>query len=485
MKDSIVIYGPPGTGKTRKLMDLLAEQIRNGTPQNRIGLVSYTRAAAYEMADRLNLPHGGNVATIHSYAFRLVGVLWEQVVSIRQLHEFSKIIKIPIKGGSDFTARMELGDYFLATYSYQRATLRKDLAEVFHDRRCPGEYKLYLYFINGYEQWKKAFGLVDFEDMLELALHADPPDLDWLFIDEAQDLSPAQWKLIKTWLPHLQGVVLALDDDQALFEFNGANPDGGREFEQFYGSKRIILDKSWRVPSSIQELANKVIKQLPDRVDKDYRPSQMGGSIYHWTDFKWITDLSPSTSTLILYRNHSLRRPVEEWLQIQGLPYHIMSGKAGPREDYIAKGIAVWKMIQAAYQVFQSIKMTDYQRRALQSVLHPGLNIQVDDKHVEQIIHLRWDQVMKMPIKRSHYYQTVKRLHKDELPLTGITLSSIHGAKGREADRVVLLDGMTGNTVQAAYDNRSSEIRCMYVGLTRSRQRLDIVTTKNPSGLIK
>jgi len=61
-----------------------------------------------------------------------------------------------------------------------------------------------------------------------------------------------------------------------------------------------------------------------------------------------------------------------------------------------------------------------------------------------------------------------------------IHLSTIHGSKGREADRVVLINGMTARSAEAMDRDPDSEIRTFYVGITRARHQLDVVDGDNP-----
>ena len=68
---------------------------------------------------------------------------------------------------------------------------------------------------------------IDFTDLLEVAvrdLKVAPGDPSVIFVDEAQDLSPLQLKLLRQWGKHAEYLMMAMDDDQTVYGFAGADP---------------------------------------------------------------------------------------------------------------------------------------------------------------------------------------------------------------------------------------------------------------------
>ena len=91
-------------------------------------------------------------------------------------------------------------------------------------------YAKFRLIIEAYEEFKVDHR-VDFTDMIEEYLEkGKPPKLKTLIVDEAQDLTPLQWKLIYKLAKHSDKIFLAGDDDQAIYEWNGANVDYFNEF---------------------------------------------------------------------------------------------------------------------------------------------------------------------------------------------------------------------------------------------------------------
>jgi DNA helicase-2/ATP-dependent DNA helicase PcrA len=486
MKTSSIIYGPPGTGKSSEIMRRVTLARESGVAEERIGLVSYTKAAAHELARRAGVKPGSNISTLHSYAFRLLGLIREQVVDYSKLKEFSRVSGIETTGSSTFSDQpLGPGDHCLAVYDHWRATLGLSLEQSFKMVGYQTDFSLMHYFREAYERWKHQYGYVDYADMLALALGAEPPDLDILFLDEAQDFSPAQWRLINHWLPHINELVFALDDDQTLYEFNGATPLGALEFERQFNSTRQVLNQSWRLPSNIKQLAEQVIGMVHNRVPKDYQPVRTGGQLFYYAGIEAVYDLNDREDTLILYRNHSLRKDIEKHLQNRGLPYYIDNGRPGPLQNSIAQAIRAWQNARDRCSQGRGQEPLDpIHLRALKKAVRYGYRYELERGDYQIIGTKPWDQVFDLSRESSAYYQRLQQRYGSELPPTKIHLSTIHGAKGREADRVILIDGMSTLTADNYFRWVDPEVRCFYVGVTRSKQRLDIVCGPNRTGLL-
>jgi|AntDeeMinimDraft_6_1070357.scaffolds.fasta_scaffold01592_3 hypothetical protein len=651
MINSTVIYGPPGCGKTTAIIDRMAEAVSRGTPSSRIGLVSFTRAAAHEIAKRAGVSPGKNVSTLHSYAFRLNGMIRDQVIDKPKLREFSMVSKIQTTGASVYDEeQLGEGDFYLSAYGYMRSTM---VGEVEAYKACGSEGNLrsFRYFIKAYDQWKQAHGYMDFSDMLDSALDQSPPDLDLLFLDEAQDFSPAQWRLIESWVPHINEMVLALDDDQCqppgtmvetpagevaieslrdgdrvtawtsgkptsravkvaardyagklvkvqaggkesrytsghtclvrykedlsntrclylmrrgnlfrvgqtramkqsggakyvrmyaknlnsdlhevatledgelkwqeftvseeeytgevhslevdksrnyfgggifthncLYKFTGADPEGGPRFERRYNSKRVVLDQSYRVPANIHALAERTIQRVKTRVSKEYLPVAPGGNINRYGSIHTLPVPEAPTDTLILFRNHSLRGEIETWLIDRGVPYLTDNGRRGPLQGALAAAIRAWTVAQQNHEHTGMTMLDSRSQSLLRRMVKPIYSTKFQQEDLDKIIHKSWSQVLKAPLPMLAYFDRLNRHYGTPLPSTQVHLSTIHGAKGREAHRVILLDAMSNRTAEAYTHDPDPEIRAFYVGITRTKQRLDVVAGENPMGVLR
>ena len=486
MKDSLVVYGPPGTGKSTFLVRQIREYLDSGLDPKKIGVVSFTRAAARELTKRTgSMWDTKNVGTLHSFAFRLIECSREQVVDRAKLAEFSRLVKVEVTGSDAYDdTRKGVGDQYLFTYGLHRATLAESWIDTFMQHKSAGTFHEFMYFVEAYREWKRENGYVDFEDMIQLAYEADNPELDVLIIDEAQDLSPSQWRLINKWTATIPMMILALDDDQTLFRFNGADPTGGPRFEQEHGSRRTILDKSYRVPSVIHALADRLIHRISDRVEKDYIPARDGGEVRQYGSWSMLPTPEPTDDVLILYRNHDLRKQAEEWLQDHAVPYTTENGRPGPLQGRTAKAIRAWSDAQSSYRATGSVILSDHQWRTLQFAAWPAVATAIRNRDVERFIGNGWDKVVRMSLHEARFFQRMQVKYGTPIPGTKIRLSTIHGAKGWEADRVILFDSMSGATVQGYAQDPDSEVRCFYVGVTRTRDILDIVIGEDSFGVM-
>lgn len=486
MKKSTVIYGPPGTGKSTEIIRRMSVAIESGIAPDRIGLCSFTKAAAQELAHRVGVPPGKNIATLHSFAFRACGMIREQVVDRPKLLEFSKVSKIETTGASIYDQeQLGPGDYYLATYGYMRSILENDTKKAFSATGAQGSLVEFEYFIKAYESWKKAYGYMDFSDMLEQAVNREPPAVDILFLDEAQDFSPAQWKLINSWLPHIDEVVLALDDDQTLYKFTGADPDGGPSFEREHNSERVVLNQSYRVPSNIHALATRLIHNVTNRVDKQYHPVAEGGTVTFYGSTNAVPVPCANEDTLVLFRNHSLRKEVEEWLITHGVPYLTDNGAPGPLQNRIMSAIRAWKQAQQDYARAGTTFLDGKQWAVLKRNCKPVHMQRFAREQVDDIIDRHWSHVVNMPPHLVMYYKKIEMNHGRPDCETKVRLTTIHGSKGREADRVILLNAMSEKTAESASRDPDPEIRAFYVGVTRAKKVLDVVNGDNPLQVLR
>ena len=131
------------------------------------------------------------------------------------------------------------------------------------------------------QNYKESFQLVDFTDMIEKFIVSKLcPNFDITFIDEAQDLSPIQWKMVDIITKNSKYIILAGDDDQAIYGWAGADV---KKFQQKFSKKDIILPQSYRVPKQIQSLADKILDRIPQdrRIAKTWKAREEEGKIQY------------------------------------------------------------------------------------------------------------------------------------------------------------------------------------------------------------
>jgi DNA helicase-2/ATP-dependent DNA helicase PcrA len=463
-----MLYGPPGTGKTTELLRRLEIRLQGGVDRNEIAYLSFTKAAAEEALRRMNLKRSDKVCTIHAMVYRLLKLTKDQVVDKDLLQELAAKIGIAITGATaDSERELELGDEFLSLQQLAVAQMEDPLA-VYERSHRPGNLKLFLYFCESYKKWKEANGFLDFNDMLSRYVNGKGPEIKArvMFIDEAQDLSRLQWRVVERLAKCVDEVHIGGDDDQAIFEWSGADPAGMALFEEQHQGERQVLSQSWRLPRRVFELGNRIISRVRRRVPKSYAPRDAEGVINRYSDIWQVGGLGDE-DTLILYRNHSTRKYLEEYLVSNRVPYETMAGWNSPLQGRYGQAIRTYNRLANMEDVAQSSydAMVKNLAPSAQRLIKAGGFLQM---HVAQ--GSEWQNSIMLPWAISDYLMNVDF----DAPVR-VRLGSIHSAKGREAERVILYTAMGRRTIESAEANPDAESRVWYVGVTRSRNRLDIV----------
>lgn len=269
------VNGPPGTGKTHYLSTQIPRAAR-AYGDSSILVCSLTRAAAKEVTGRVDLPKGC-VGTLHAHCYRALdrpelaetpdGIGgWNDWVTEQGL---PPMLKVDPKGGKDVDWNpMERrsghteGEDLLARLMILRARqtppdLWPPKVQTFHAR---------------WSQYKDDANRYDFTDLLERALRElsrAPNDPAVILVDEAQDHSLLELALIRKWAAEAEQLVVVGDQDQAIFEWRGADPTAMNHDGL---ASEITLSRSRRVPAAVHRYAVQWIEHVEDRRPVAYEP---------------------------------------------------------------------------------------------------------------------------------------------------------------------------------------------------------------------
>jgi len=458
------IYGAPGCGKTTTLMRVVSKLKDEGYAPEDIAFISHTRAAAEEALSRLGLSKSPNVCTIHSMAFRLLGMSSVQVVDHRKLQQFAKAINIPITGKAHEEDERSVGDDYMDVIGYAK-NRKLDVLDSYLQSDRPGSLNQFKMFAEGYESWKHAYGYKDFNDMLlDCLAERKHPQVKALIIDEAQDLSIVQWDIIDMFLEdgEIDRVYIAGDDDQAVNSWAGAEPDGMRKFEEKYDAHRHVLEKSYRLPENIHSLANKVIADTPNRVNKHFDHNGPGGNVVFCGNV-WRTNLKHGDDTMVLARTHRELKEMEEYFIKKKLPYTKKGG-----QSYYENRFA------AAARIHQAMKKGHLPNEKEISLLD-RVGTSIGKKLINNLDFTAYsaaplNRVVMLPYSLENYYMATDFNQKPT-----IRLSTMHASKGHEADVVVVNTHLPDMILKNWDKVWEEETRLMYVALTRSRRGLYVI----------
>jgi len=469
------VVGPPGTGKTRRLLNNVQRYANKGTKLNKIGYFAFTRKAANEARDRflkirtdLTKKDVKYFQTLHSLAFNRLGLKEENVMQELNYKAIGETCGIQIRYASyetnNWNGIFSSNSEYLTMINLARVRQisvtdqldrNEHLSRIERDKLEAIEKE-----INNY---KKVYGLIDFTDMIQKFLDKDVvPDLDVIFVDEAQDLSLIQWSMINKIEQDTKcDVWIAGDDDQAIFGWAGADVDSFINYE----AEEIPLKQSERVPTSIQKMALNVIERIQEnRIDKEYFPKSESGEIFE--RYK-LTDIDMSTGDwLILTRTKSILKSIPTYLKKKGYFFETAQGNS--------IGKSLYEDTKHWYNLQKKISIPDIHLQRVKERIKGSMNLS-----------LKWyDAFNNVSESQITYMRLLLLNNEDPTGTPRIKVSTIHGAKGGEATNVVLFLNETENTVKGARKSiakRDEEYRVWYVGLTRSMKNLYLIKSKNKS----
>jgi len=472
------ILGPPGTGKTTKLLHYVRTLVKFGVPLHRIGYFAFTKKAAGEAKGRMldkhpeledkDLPY---FQTLHSLAFNLLGMKRSNVMQNEDYAAIGREVGIEVSvysNGEDSTGFVDSNSEYFKLISAAKIK-NISIEEEFNSNMYSEDLDFEIVKILKLEldNRKEAFKLVDFNDMIQKFIdRADDlcPTFDIVFIDEAQDLSPIQWKMYDELKKKSKHIVLAGDDDQAIYGWAGADVE---RFQKEPG-REIVLPKSYRVPQSIQSIANKILDRIPDerRILKTWQPRKETGNIYPESYSLQEIPVQDGNWLILARTNYRLINLMPD-LQAMGVYYEYKNKKSFSEKLY--KTIINWTRYVKGEELNEAeikdiLEYTEYQ------------TIEEIDKD------LKWYELLQLDMDDSLYIR--KMLERKE-PLSSkprVKLSTIHAAKGGEADNVLLVLDMSRRTLdslQKSVEKQDEEHRVWYVGVTRAKQNLYFIAGKN------
>ena len=482
-----IILGPPGTGKTTTILNLIELEMEQGTSPDRIGYFAFTKKASEEGRNRTMERFGltkrelPNFRTLHSLCHRMLGLSRTSVLTGTTLKEFSDLMGLRLTGNM----KLEEGSISLISkddrlsFIEGLARLRcVSLKEQWHQHYDEDiDWHSLERYQKGLYQFKEARGLHDFTDMLSLCVEKQlSPKLDVMFVDEAQDLSPLQWRLVELLAENSKRVYIAGDDDQAIFRWAGADVD---HLVGISKENARVLDQSYRIPRSVHRIADKIIRRVKARTNKVWNPRQEEGQVISEASFEHV-DLS-SGNWLILSRSNYLLNEVDAHCRSLGV-YFERKGDPSISQNKV-ESVRLWESLRRGNTVFpeeaqSAVSFIRGSKKKIFDTLEPFTKMTLKEVVNKAEIgepKIWHDMFDGLSVQERSYILSILRKGEKITKKPRISLSTIHSAKGGEADNVVLLTDIPHRTWKSFEKNPDDDTRVFYVGLTRAKQNLHIV----------
>ena len=495
-----IIFGPPGTGKTTYLLNVLETELKvNKVAPHKVGYFAFTNQAADEALSRatsqLNYSTKDftNFRTLHSLAYKELHLKEDNIMSDNDYNFISNKLQIKLSNPNNNIKKYGAGfpdDVFMQVID--GAKIRGLTTEAHFSNPNIGHLEGGLtklkYIDEALIKYKQARNKYDMTDMIVdfNKKHYDSiPKFDVVIIDEAQDLSWLEWKMIERVVTIAKRVYVAGDDDQAIFRWAGARPEYLINME----GERVILDKSYRLPQLIHGKANRLIKRVKDRVEKEWTSREEKGEI----NIHPVPQLNrlKNGKWLVLARDRYHLDRLEEELKMEGVYYE--------RNDETSINKRIHEAILAWEDVRRG-KSIDIKRvKRIYTYLKTGEGVSKEHKGMKNADReklytydtlstqygllvnkeLPWFKALEnIESQKKTYVRMCLRRKENIRQGPRIKLSTIHGSKGSEADNVMLLTDLSRKSDEEYWRQRDSERRVFYVGMTRARNSLDIVRSQ-------
>ena len=493
-----LVLGPPGTGKTYYLIQQIKEALANGAHPSRVGVISFTRKAIEEMVTRAcaefnleakDFPH---MRTSHSFGFRGLGLQSQDVMNKEDYDNIGREIGLTFEGkirtnledGMSLPTLGGSGSKYLLLEN--RARLRMiDLDTEFNQE---GDRDLFFPKLEQLSkqliEYKAATSKYDYVDMIEKYITLGiPPNLDYLFIDEAQDFTPLQWRMAEKIAEKSEKVYIAGDDDQAIHRWTGVDV---KEFNKSSNNVKVLA-QSYRIPRSVHALAKTIAQRVEDRHVKQFNARDEEGTVeyvYHLED----VPLHEGSWT-IMARTNGYVYELAKHVRKAGFKYSIKGRPSIPLE--LVANLGTWNDLCAGKSVgLQRIKdlYSAVPKQGKNAVVRRGsqqmLDVLAPDAELDiEILQLQYGllagpeqsayEVMRVGRDDQDYIDAMARRGDDLMSEPRIKLSTFHAMKGGEDDNCVVYTMSTAACVNS--DHPDDEHRAFYVGVTRARHTLYIL----------
>ncbi|MFF9087042.1 ATP-dependent DNA helicase UvrD2 [Streptomyces sp. NPDC014991] len=534
----VCVLAGAGTGKTRAITHRIAYGVRAGIlPPSSVLAVTFTNRAAGEMRGRLRQlgAQGVQARTFHSAALRQLQYFWPKAIGGSLPRLVDRKVQLVADAAAALGTRLDRNELRDVTaeieWSKVTQTVPADYpyAAAKAGREAPRDPAEIAHLYAAYEDVKRDRSLIDFEDVLLLtvAVLQDRRDIaeqvraqyQHFVVDEYQDVSPLQQRLLDLWLGDRDNLCVVGDASQTIYSFTGATPDHLLDFRTRHpGATVVKLVRDYRSTPQVVRLANGLLAQArgraadhrlelvsqrppgPEPVYTEYtdEPAEAEGAARRIREL--IDAGVPAAEMAVLFRTNSQSETYEQALADAGVPYQLRGAERFfDRPEVRKAGIALRGAARFGGNdsLLDDVVDLPSQVRAVLS----GEGWTSEPPAGSGAVRERWESLAAL-VNLAHDLAAARpgagladfvaeldeRANAQHAPtVQGVTLASLHAAKGLEWDVVFLVgvaEGMLPITYARTDEQIEEERRLLYVGVTRARERLHVSwsLSRSPGG---
>jgi len=520
MTEITKIDGSPGAGKSYKLKQFLKKEKENGLHLGDFAYVTFTNAATNdeisEVADIMRCEEDdAPVRTLHSMALGEVskaGMIEDfdqQIISQKSekgkpeniyrdfcereaLEYNAATIKDAVEQGKKGGA----GDKLFRINAWLSLTRRDAQDAALAPVKMPWSTEMAVTLLDKWDAFKAGYGELsryEHPDYVDLAIdHEYAPDVEVLFIDEFQDLSPQEYLYYKVMRdsPSVERVYIAGDPNQSVYSFRAGTP---HYFNETPADNEIYLSETRRCRGEIADFARQVLNVGPG-ANTDFNAHKDGGSVETVdanSDARLADALESAVAdgkVFMLARTNSKVYSIKRWLKSHGYPFSTV----GERQ------YSMWTTEAYREIVGALSRLTDAGERVPVQGINTLLAHSPEQAQPDELVETGgrlydtasvWrafpyaDTVTDVIAELDYETDTRRALNNAVLndnrnEYEQIQVGTIHAAKGLEAPNVLLFNSYNKHLRDAYYsdtDTRKEEHRLGYVGATRAKDQLYII----------
>jgi DNA helicase II / ATP-dependent DNA helicase PcrA len=537
----LCVLAGAGTGKTRAITHRIAYGVHSGvySPQ-RLLAVTFTARAAAEMRSRLRDLGVGNVQarTFHAAALRQLQFFWPQAVGgslpnlldhkAPMIAEAARRLRLSTDRASirDLASEIEWAKVSMLTPA--------NYLENAQDRGNPGGFDLTAVsrVFQAYEDVKTDRNVIDFEDVLLITVGILQEDAKvaatvreqyrHFVVDEYQDVSPLQQRLLELWLGGRDELCVVGDASQTIYSFTGASPKHLLGFKARYPTANVVkLVRDYRSTPQVVRLANDLLAgrrsggpvadaawaaplkliaqrdagplpQFTECSDDEAEAATVAQKIRSLLDAG-----VPASEIAVLFRTNGQSEAYEQALASAGIGYQLRGG-----ERFFARKEVRDAILQLRAATRAAAESSPQPLGQLVRDIVASLGYTDSAPHSGGALRERWESLAALVALADELVQSrgpefsladfVNELQERSLAqhaptVQGVTLASLHAAKGLEWDAVFLVglsEGLMPISFADSPEAVDEERRLLYVGITRAREHLALSwsTARTPGG---